>query len=294
MRGGRDAIRGETRQEADEPAHALDVERWLPPAEASTPGQLGRRQGGAVVCKVADQPELVAGVPRHRDRQIALREETDRADDGRREDRSVGRLVVEADVPRDHRQVEGPAGLGDPVDRPLELPGSVVRLGGAEVQAVGDPDRGRARARDVEGALQDRRGPGQVRIERAEARGPGPSIASARARRVPFNRSRAASPAPGPTSVFVPFMWSYRCQIGLRSRAFAEPRSSSRTDAVTGSAASGSRSVGSGRGADAMDRVARRLVGERSAGDLADDLARRAASDERAVGDRPIAAASSS
>ena len=101
------------------------------------------------------------------------------------------------------------AALGDAVDGPFELVSAEVGLGGAEVEAVGER---RSAARRCTATL---RAPSMTAVAPARngsrvpmRAGPGPSIASASARSVPFTRRSAASPAPGPTRVLVPFMWS--------------------------------------------------------------------------------------
>ena len=66
-------------------------------------------------------------------------------------------LVVEADVAPDDGQVQGPAGLGHPVDALGELPHHLGVLGVPEVEAVDHGDRGGADAGQVGHPLGQRR-----------------------------------------------------------------------------------------------------------------------------------------
>ena len=91
---------------------------------------------------------------RHRARDVL--EEAHHPDGRRREDRLAVRLVVERDVPRDDGRLEGAAGEGDPLHRGGELAHDLGPLGVAEVEAVGDGERARARAGDVQRRLGDR------------------------------------------------------------------------------------------------------------------------------------------
>src|SRR4051794_23619311 len=88
-----------------------------------------------------------AGAPR-------VRQLAHEADDGRRVDRALGALVVEADVAADDRDPEGAAGVSEARHRARELPGDVRLLGVAEVQAVGQAERLRADAGEVRAALE--------------------------------------------------------------------------------------------------------------------------------------------
>src|SRR5260370_1323495 len=60
------------------------------------------------------------------------------ADGGRGQDRAAIGLVVERDVARHHREVEGLAGVGDAADRAHELAHDLRPLGVAEIEIVGD------------------------------------------------------------------------------------------------------------------------------------------------------------
>ena len=97
-----------------------------------------------------------------------------RADHRGRQDRPVGRLVVEADVARHDRDLECAAGVGDPVDRPCQLPRPQHRCSGdpkfrQSVMPMGlAPLHG-----DVECALDHRRSAGEMRVERPDPRRPG-------------------------------------------------------------------------------------------------------------------------
>ena len=103
-----------------------------------------------------------------------------------------GRLVVERHVPRDHRNLERPARLRHPFKSSDELPHDPRVLGLAEVEAVGDPDRLGADARQVADRLGHRLGRA---VERVEAAGEGVAVgrggdADARAREQQQRRVR--------------------------------------------------------------------------------------------------------
>ena len=131
-------------------------------------GGRGRGQGPSsrprTVREVLAAPQLVARLAeegddvvlggegvRHRARDVL--EEAHHPDGRRREDRLAVRLVVERDVSRDDGRLERAAGEGEPLHRRGELAQDLGPLGVAEVEAVGDGERPRARAGDVQGRL---------------------------------------------------------------------------------------------------------------------------------------------
>ena len=93
----------------------------------------------------------------------AVVHQADHPDHRRREHRLAFGLVVERDVARHHRRLQGRAGVRDPQARLLELPHDLRALRVAEVQAVGDRERLASDARDV--ARRFRHG-----VRRAETR----------------------------------------------------------------------------------------------------------------------------
>ena len=78
-------------------------------------------------------------------------------------------LVVEADVAPDHRERQGAAGLGQPVDALRELPHHLGVLGVPEVEAVHDGRRCRTDAGQVGDGLGQGEGGARPRVERAGA-----------------------------------------------------------------------------------------------------------------------------
>ena len=92
---------------------------------------------------------------------IEVVDEAEHADDRRRVDVVARGLVVEADVAADDRDAERPARLGHAVDRLGELPHHLGMLGVAEVEAVDERERPRARRR--RGSQPPRRRPARCR-----------------------------------------------------------------------------------------------------------------------------------
>ena len=122
----------------------------------------------AVVCRrgSTEQEQRRAGIARvRRHGEPGALEHSHRADDGRRVDRRAGVLVVERDVARDDRRLEGPAGLGHARDRLAQRVRRRRALGVAEVQAVRDRGRLGAAAGDVEHGLRDGLATAPARVE---------------------------------------------------------------------------------------------------------------------------------
>ncbi len=88
---------------------------------------------------------------------------------GRRVDRDVAGLVVEADVAAGDRDAELEAAVGEAGDGLRELPHDARVLGRAEVEAVGDRERHRTGGGDVAVGLGQRQLRAGVRVERGEA-----------------------------------------------------------------------------------------------------------------------------
>ena len=95
---------------------------------------------------------------------------TDRTDHRGRPDVRAARRVVQAHVPRDDRHAERVARGRDARDGPLELPRARRTLRIADVEAVGDRERRRARADDVACRLGHGAGRADERIDRRDAR----------------------------------------------------------------------------------------------------------------------------
>ena len=180
-------------------------------------------------------------------------DEPDAADDRRRRDRGAVGVVVERDVAGDDRDPERLRGLRDPLDRLRQLVRDLRLLGIAEVEAVGEPDRLAAGARDVargaerrldagaeavglarRGALQRDREPAQRRPQAQDGRVETRPAHSARADEVVVLLDHLAHVE--------------LRRLGLPHRPRLRPL---------------------------LDLVARALVGQQPRGDLADDLARR-------------------
>ena len=99
------------------------------------------------------------------DRAVRPRQQPDHPNDRCRINGAGRALIVEGDVTARHRCAERAAGIGDAATRFAELIEDRGALGAAEVQAVGNAERPRARARDVPRGLRDRRLATLVRIE---------------------------------------------------------------------------------------------------------------------------------
>src|ERR1041385_7068371 len=75
------------------------------------------------------------------------------ANRGRREDRTVRTLIVEADIAARDGRVEGPAGFGHTANRFAKLPKSFRIMRVTKVQVIGSAQRNRARAGQIPRAL---------------------------------------------------------------------------------------------------------------------------------------------
>ena len=116
-----------------------------------------RRAAGSARARVARE---------RRHRELGALEHADRADDRRRVDRRAGVLVVERDVARDDRRLEGLAGLGHAGDRLAQRVRRRRALGVAEVEAVRDRGGVGAAAGDVQHGLRDGLAAAAPRVER--------------------------------------------------------------------------------------------------------------------------------
>ena len=96
---------------------------------------------------------------------LGILEEADHPDDGSGQDGLAERLVVEGDVPADHRDLERPARLGDALDDLRELPHDLRPLGRAEVEAVRHGQGPAPRADHVARRLRHRQRAARPRIE---------------------------------------------------------------------------------------------------------------------------------
>ena len=137
-------------EERDEARLGVEIERRRHAAHLAEAGLVlrtrERRCGGeARIHDVALAPGL-----RHA---AHVLDETDGSDHGRRVDRTPVRLVVERHVSGDDGRADRLARGRDAVDRLRELPADLRLLGVAEVQAVREPDRLAADARDVARSL---------------------------------------------------------------------------------------------------------------------------------------------
>ena len=127
------------------------------------PGPLAAAE---LLAGASEQQQRLAGLlETHRRTPGDVVEQTEDADDRGRVDRRTGGGVVETDVAAGHRDAEGGAAVGEPAGRLGELPHHLRVLGAAEVQAVGDGDRHRARRGDVAVGLGERELRAGVRIE---------------------------------------------------------------------------------------------------------------------------------
>ena len=96
---------------------------------------------------------------------LGILEEADHPDDGRGQDGLAERLVVEGDVPADHRDLERPARRGDSLDGLRELPHDLRPLGRPEVEAVRHGQGPAPRADDVARRFRHRQRAARPRIE---------------------------------------------------------------------------------------------------------------------------------
>ena len=281
-------------QQPVERALAVEVERRRPPA--TTPsidlGELRPAELGEGLAEQVDRARPSANaVP---DGEPVVLEQPEHPDHRRRPDRRVAGLVVEAHVAAGDRRLERAARVGHPADRLGELPHHLGPLRVAEVQAVGDRERRRARCRRRCAPPRRRRARRRGR-GRARRTDPCRRVESASAFSVPSIRTSAASP-PGPSTVPPCTSESYCSHTHRLLATFGD--ASTRQERVAGRRRERSRTSGrprrgprrSGGSADRA-RVDRTLVGERAGRDLGD---RAAARDARAGGrpasSRPITA----
>ena len=160
-----------------------------------------------------------------------LVDQPEHAGDGRGMDVVVARRVVEADVAADDGDAERLARLAHALDDLGELPHHLGVLGVAEVEAVHERDRPRARSTRRCAPLRARPA-GRPCADRAGRSAPCRRSTSASAFVVPFTRSTAAS-APGPATVFRNSWWSYwrdthvlSAIVGVASSASSSPERS--------------------------------------------------------------------
>ena len=208
VHAGDDAVDDEPRDEVVHAARGVEIGRRRQPAVEPVhhrgpfgPTELRLRLR-------TDEHEAVAVAQgRRRRHRLELLDQADHTDDWGGVDVATARLVVEADVAADDREVERHARLAHPVDHLRELPHHLGVLGVAEVQAVHERawcSRPRTRrCAPLRAPRADRRYAG-----RGGRSAPLPSVTSASARGVPFSRSTVASP-PGPTTVLRKSWWSY-------------------------------------------------------------------------------------
>ena len=76
-----------------------------------------------------------------RDGAVGLLDQSDHPDDRRRVDRQPPGLIVEAHVPAHHGNLQGLAGIGNPLDGEDELPHDVRPLRVPEIEAIGQGQR---------------------------------------------------------------------------------------------------------------------------------------------------------
>ena len=150
------------------------------PLHSSLHAEIERRQrpaNGAV-----EHPEILAAPQAHRVRpeqrdpmarrfeplcrqSARVLEHTDDTDDGRGQDRSPTRFIVEGNVAAHYRELERSAGLGDALHRLGKLPQDLRPLRRAEIQTIGDAARPSACAGDVSRRLAHGHGRAAPRIE---------------------------------------------------------------------------------------------------------------------------------
>ena len=180
--------------EALEPRLGGEVERDRPLVDASRRAVRRRAEGHQRVPR--EEHEVAGPAGRRRDVPRDVGEPADRADGRRRPDVDAARRVVQGHVAGDDRHAERVARGADAVHGLLEVVCAARALGVAEVEAVGDRERGRADADQVARRLRDRQRRARERVDRRDAR-----LRVDRDR--PLMRSTAAS-APGPRTVSVP------------------------------------------------------------------------------------------
>ena len=153
MDSGEAPLDDERAHEIEQSAVALEVEDGRHAAAMVV--QLPRPRGASELRPRLSEQQERGPVDERRRRRAAIEpvDQTEHADDGRRVDVAAAALVVEAHVTAHHGQVERPTRLRHAVDRLRELPHHLRVLGVAEVEAVDERDRERARARDVQRGL---------------------------------------------------------------------------------------------------------------------------------------------
>ncbi|OIQ79797.1 hypothetical protein GALL_384550 [mine drainage metagenome] len=193
-------------QDLREGALGREVDPRREPAEVGVHDVRPRRAVQLSACGAEQVDRQSRDGPARRCRAGDVVDHAEDPDDRRRMDRGVDlpRLagaVVQRDVPAGDRDAEGLAGVRETLDGLHELPHRVRVLGRAEVQAVGDRERARARGGDVavrlgEGELgagvRVELGPAAVRVGRERDAEPGGLVDADHAAVVRLGQARVA------------------------------------------------------------------------------------------------------